>query len=131
MERAGIANIEFLQADVTDDLGHGVYDAVAAIECLVEIPDDERALETMALALRSGGLFVVQAPEQGWQPVLRGSEPTWRDEVRHGYSARHLSDMLAAAGLRVTQSEGPAEVSSGWPRSYAIGPRPRHVRAGR
>lgn len=99
--RARITNVEFVQADLTNDLGHGVYDVVAAVECLVEIPDDSRALTMMAEALRPGGIFVAQVPERDWKPVLPWSDPTWRDEVRHGYDRSELCEQLRAAGLRV------------------------------
>src|SRR4029079_10962987 len=42
--RGAARNVEFVHADLTEDLGTDVYDAVAAIECLEEIPDDTLAL---------------------------------------------------------------------------------------
>jgi SAM-dependent methyltransferase len=97
--REGLLNVTFRSADVTADIGAGGYDAVAAIECLEEIPDDAAALTTMAAALRPGGLLVVHVPERDWRPVLRGSEATWRHEVRHGYSADELAGRLTGLGL--------------------------------
>ena len=102
----GITNVEFVRADLTADLGQSAYDAVAAIECLVEIPDDEQALRMMANALRPAGLFVVHVPERDWEPLLPGSEPTWRDEVRHGYLPERFSAQLTEAGLTVMRIEG-------------------------
>jgi SAM-dependent methyltransferase len=101
--RAGVASVEFVQADLTNDLGHGLYDVVAAVECLVEIPDDARALMMMAEALRPGGLFVAQVPERDWKPVLPWSDPTWRDEVRHGYRRSEFAEQLRVAGLTVIE----------------------------
>jgi ubiquinone/menaquinone biosynthesis C-methylase UbiE len=103
---ANIANIEFVHADLTEDLGEAAYDAVAAIECLVEIPDDEQALRMMAKTLKPGGMLVAHVPEQSWEPVLPGSERTWRDEVRHGYLAERLVDQLAGAGLANVRVKG-------------------------
>lgn len=97
----GLPNLRFARADVTEDLGSSLYDVVVALECLEEIPDDEAALANMARSLRSGGLFLVQAPERHWTPVLRGSEHTWRHEVRHGYSASELEAKLSSAELDV------------------------------
>jgi hypothetical protein len=76
---------------------------VIALECLSEIPEDEQALRMMAAALAPGGLLLVQVPEQSWKPVLRGSAATWREQVRHGYSAPGLTSMLEGAGLNVLE----------------------------
>jgi ubiquinone/menaquinone biosynthesis C-methylase UbiE len=106
LERANIGNVEFTEADLTASLGHEAYDAVVAIECLVEIPDDDRALRMMAEALRPGGLLAIHVPEADWRPVLPGSEATWRDEVRHGYHREGLAAQLRSAGLSVTRIDG-------------------------
>jgi ubiquinone/menaquinone biosynthesis C-methylase UbiE len=96
----GLANASFRQADLTKPaLPEDGFDAVIALECLNEIPDDRAALRTMAASLAPGGIAVVQAPEASWTPILKGSDPTWRAEVRHGYSAEELVAVLAAAGL--------------------------------
>jgi SAM-dependent methyltransferase len=100
-----LANLQFAEVDLTGDLGEAAYDAVLAIECLVEIPDDIAALAAMARALRPGGLLVAHVPKRDWQPLLRGSEATWRHEVRHGYSAEELRAKLNSAGLDVTSLE--------------------------
>lgn len=95
----GLANAGFRQADLTKTLPEEGFDAVMAIECLSEIPDDRAALAAIVAALRPGGLFVVQVPDRDWKPVLGGSSPVWRHEVRHGYSAAELSEMLTEAGV--------------------------------
>jgi trans-aconitate methyltransferase len=92
-------NVAFRQADLTQPLPERDFDVVMALECLTEIPQDREALRTMADALRPGGLFVVQVPDQRWEPILPGSAAVWRNEVRHGYSADALEAMLAEAGL--------------------------------
>jgi ubiquinone/menaquinone biosynthesis C-methylase UbiE len=96
---AQIANLEFVHTDLTGDLGTGVYDAVAAIECLEEIQDDTEALRRLIAALRPAGLLVTHVPEHEWKPVLRRSEATWRHEVRHGYDSAELATRLAELGL--------------------------------
>jgi trans-aconitate methyltransferase len=106
LERAHISNVELTQADLTQSLGEAAYDAVVAIECLVEIPDDDQALHMMAQALRPGGLLIAHVPQQGWRPVLAGSEATWRDEVRHGYRRETFAAQLSSAGLSVTRMHG-------------------------
>ena len=98
----GVHNVRFDRVDVTEDLGDRAYDAVLAIECLEEIPDDEAALACMARALRPDGLFLAHVPERDWTPVLPGSERTWRHEVRHGYGADDLASKLSRAGLSPT-----------------------------
>lgn len=101
-ERAGnrrLSNVDFAAADLTQPLPQEGFDVVMALECLSEIPDDRAALAAMTAALRPGGLLVVQVPDRDWKPVLRGSSPIWREEVRHGYSAAELGEMLAGAGI--------------------------------
>lgn len=95
----GLDNVDFVAADLTEALPEGGFDAVVALECLSEIPEDRAALAAMTGALRPGGLFVVQVPDRDWKPVLGGSSPVWRHEVRHGYGAAELEEMLAATGV--------------------------------
>ena len=95
----GLSNVEFAQADLTRPLPAEGMDAVMALECLSEIPDDEQALRMMAGALAPGGLLVAQVPERSWKPVLAGSASTWREQVRQGYTAAGLSALLERAGL--------------------------------
>jgi len=95
----GLANVEFAPGDLEQPLPEREVDAVLAVECLSEIPDDRRALEMMAAALGPGGLLVAQVPDRDWQPVLPGSPGTWREQVRQGYSAAELEAALRGAGL--------------------------------
>jgi trans-aconitate methyltransferase len=95
----GLDNVSFQQADLTKPLPQREFDVVMALECLSEIPDDRAALAALSNALSADGMFVMQAPEQNWRPVLKSSDATWREEVRHGYSLTELTGMLAAAGL--------------------------------
>lgn len=97
--RRGIVNVRFVEADLTEPLPESGFDAVVALECLHEIPDDRAALGGMAAALRAGGMLALQVPDSDWRPVLPGSPGIWRDEVRHGYSEAELRTMLSAAGL--------------------------------
>jgi SAM-dependent methyltransferase len=100
----GLGNVRFLAGDLTRALPESGFDAVVSLEVLEEVPDDRRALEVMAAALRPGGMLVLQVPERDWGPVLPGSATRWREEVRHGYDAEEISEALRAAGM------GPAEV---------------------
>jgi SAM-dependent methyltransferase len=95
----GLANVRFEAADLTAPLPESGFDAVVALECLHEIPDDQGALAAMAGALRPGGLLVLQVPDRDWRPVLPGSSGIWREEIRHGYGEDELAAMLRAAGL--------------------------------
>jgi SAM-dependent methyltransferase len=94
-----LANVNFLETDLTKPLPESEFDAVMALECLSEIPDDRAAIAAIAAAARPGGLLVVQVPDRDWKPVLGGSSPVWRHEVRHGYDVSELGAMLAAAGV--------------------------------
>jgi SAM-dependent methyltransferase len=97
------ANLAVRRGDLTNDLGSMCFDVALAIECLVEIPDDDAALAAIARALRPGGTFITHVPLDDWAPVLPGSPARWRKEVRHGYSAAKLRAKLAAAGLEVVE----------------------------
>jgi SAM-dependent methyltransferase len=94
-----LSNVKFECADLTAPLPVSGVDAVLAVECLAEIPEDARALRMMVAALASEGLLVVQVPDRSWRPVLPGSAATWREEVRHGYCAEELVAALRGAGL--------------------------------
>jgi SAM-dependent methyltransferase len=94
-----LENVQFVHADLTEPLPVDGFDVVLAIECLTEIPDDGAALSAMAGALKPGGTLVVHVPERSWTPVLPGSDPTWRDEVRHGYTEDELAAALARVGV--------------------------------
>lgn len=95
----GLPNARFLPANLEQPLPERDRDAVTAVECLSEIPDDRQALRMMLEALRPGGLLVVQVPERDWQPVLPGSPGTWREQVRQGYTAEQMRGYLEDAGL--------------------------------
>jgi SAM-dependent methyltransferase len=95
----GLPNTRFLLGNLEQPLPQKDCDAVLAVECLSEIPDDARALRIMGEALRPGGFLVVQVPERDWQPVLPGSAGTWREQVRQGYTAAGLEAALREAGL--------------------------------
>jgi SAM-dependent methyltransferase len=98
----GLDNVRFERADLTQPLPGMDFDVVLAIECLEEIPDDRRAIEVMARAVAPGGLLVCHVPERSWEPILPGSAPTWRNEVRHGYGAEEIRQAMRDVGLEPT-----------------------------
>jgi SAM-dependent methyltransferase len=98
----GPPNLELVQADVTKPLPTRPVDVVLAIECLLEIGDDEAALRNLAAVLRPGGTLIAHVPCAGWSPVLRSSAHHWRFEARHGYRADELVRLVEGAGLAVT-----------------------------
>lgn len=98
-----IYNIRFVEANVTEPIRGGPYDVIFAIECLEEIDDDRSALRSLAAALAPEGILLVHVPERDWRPILPGSSPTWRHEVRHGYSRTELTDQIEEAGLAVLE----------------------------
>jgi SAM-dependent methyltransferase len=100
----GIGNVSFEAADLTKPLPSSGFDAVVALECLHEIPDDRAALAAMSGALRPGGLLALQVPDRDWRPVLPGSSGIWRDQVRHGYGEEELAALLREAGLEPVAS---------------------------
>jgi SAM-dependent methyltransferase len=102
----GLGNVEFQVADLLQPLPFSGFDAVIALECLSEIPDDEAAVASMCGAAAPGGLLAVQAPDRDWRPVLPGSATTWREQVRQGYSSEGLEALLTGAGLEGVGSRG-------------------------
>jgi SAM-dependent methyltransferase len=102
LRASGIRNVHLVQLDLTRPLARACYDAVLALECLVEIPDDDAALRQMVQVLRPDGLLLSHVPERNWRPVLPGSADTWRHEVRHGYLELEIKEKLEHAGAEVT-----------------------------
>ncbi len=103
----GLSNVEFRQADLLQPLTVGIdFEAVIALECLSEIPDDEAALRSMFGAAASGAVIAVQAPDREWRPVLPGSATTWREQVRQGYTAADLGALLTSTGLERVETRG-------------------------
>jgi trans-aconitate methyltransferase len=105
-EGKGLGNLSFQAADLLQPLPVSGFDAVAALECLSEIPDDAGALRTMAAALAPDGLLAVQVPDREWRPVLPGSADTWREQVRQGYGREDLAALLRDAGLEAVEMVG-------------------------
>jgi SAM-dependent methyltransferase len=99
----GLPNARFVPGNLEQPLPERERDAVTAVECLSEIPDDRQVLRMMRDALRPGGLLVVQVPERDWQPVLPGSPGTWREQVRQGYTADQLQALLEEVGFTEVQ----------------------------
>ena len=100
------ASIAFRAGDLTAGLPPSRYDAIAALECLAEIPDADAAVAAMAGALEPGGLLALHVPRDGWEPALPGSPAAWEREVRHGYADGELEAALAELGLEVTHRRG-------------------------
>ena len=94
-----LPNVSFAQADLMEPLPETRFDVVLAIECLTEVPDDHRVLQGLAGAVAPGGWLLAHVPERSWSPILRGSSPIWRAEVRHGYRPEEISVSLRDAGL--------------------------------
>lgn len=99
-------NVSFESADLLSPLPFSGFDAVAALECLSEIPDDGAALQSMAGALRPGGMLVAQVPDRDWKPVLPGSATTWREQVRQGYDRDGFGALLGRAGFDSIELRG-------------------------
>ena len=102
----GLGNVSFAPADLLRPLPVSGFDAVIAVECLSEIPDDEAALQMMFAAVKPGGTLVAQVPDRDWRPVLPGSATTWREQVRQGYTREDLTAMLGRVGLGSVGARG-------------------------
>jgi SAM-dependent methyltransferase len=97
-EEAHLDNVSARVADLMTQLGEHVYDAIAALECLTLVDDDEAAVASFARALKPGGLLVGHVPEKNWQPLL-STRTTWPGEQKHGYTESELRELLLRSGL--------------------------------
>ena len=102
-DTAGIDNVEYAHVDLTRPFASEEYDAIAAVECLAEIPSDQDTVESLARALKPNGLLVLHVPDASWRPVLPNSPAEWPRETRHGYNADDLAQLLRRAGLHRIQ----------------------------
>jgi len=103
----GLGTVDFQPADLLKPLTVGDdFEAVIALECLSEIPDDEAALSSMFGAAAPGAMLAVQVPDRDWRPVLPGSATSWREQVRQGYTPADLEALLARTGLERMEVRG-------------------------
>ena len=104
--------VQFVRCDLTAPSGDGVFDAVVALESLVEIPDDRAALRRMAQALRPGGRPGGPGAHRDWTPVLpeRRAElaPRGAARLRGGRPARGPRG-ARAGGARAAADVPPAD----------------------
>jgi SAM-dependent methyltransferase len=93
-DRRGLTNVRIQHADLTRPVCEGGFDVVLAIECLVEIPEDEAALRVMTRALTPGGMLLTHVPERPWR-----GDPPWQPH-RPG-ETRSGRDTAPTRSLRV------------------------------
>lgn len=95
-------------ADIMSYPSHGdFFDVIYFNHVLEHIPDDARALETVARILKPGGLLVLGVPNEGawwWQLAYRRA-PVVRANTDHVnfYTGKTLAQKVEQSGLRVTQ----------------------------
>lgn len=94
-----LSNVVFERVDLEAPLPDAVFDVILAIECLTEIPGDRRALEQLVHRLAPGGWLLAHVPERDWRPILPGSSPIWRHEVRHGYTEPDMRKIFEQLNL--------------------------------
>jgi len=102
----GLGNVEFEAADLLQPLPFDGFEAVIALECLSEIPDDEAALRVLFGAAAPGAPVAVQVPDRDWRPVLPGSATTWREQVRQGYAREEIEALLTKVGFTDVETHG-------------------------
>jgi SAM-dependent methyltransferase len=112
----GASNVEVLEHDVvTGPPPDGPFDLVHARLVLVHVPERDRALATMAAALRPGGVLLVEDADPALQPLSCleeiGPPQELANRIRRGFRAllaergvdlaygRTLPRRLRAAGL--------------------------------
>jgi len=108
-ERAGLAQVEFVEGDICDPAPGGPFDAIVGRLVLMHVPDPVAVLRRQATVLRPGGLIV---PIENDVPTTRSLPPTplvsqvvgWVIEAfaRAGIPAigPRLWNLLEEAGLR-------------------------------
>jgi SAM-dependent methyltransferase len=100
IRRQNLRNVELRVGDLATDLPEAAYDAVAALECLTLVDDDEAALASMARALKPGGLLVAHVPDKYWRPLL-SSRDSFPGERRHGYTVTEIEALVQKAHLEL------------------------------
>ena len=96
---AGASNVELLEHDVaTGPPPDGPFDLVHARLVLVHVPERDRALATMAAALRPGGVLLVEDADPALQPLSCleeiGPPQELANRIRRGFRA-----LLAERGV--------------------------------
>lgn len=102
--RAGLANCEFQEGDVTKLGFDDAFDLVLSVDNLEHVPDDIGAMRTLLHTLRPGGRLVVHVPgyERRWILIGRRVNFDVPGHVRPGYRADELVTKLRDAGFEVT-----------------------------
>lgn len=102
--RAGLANCQFQEGDVTRLGFDDAFDLVLSVDNLEHVPDDIEAMRTLLHALRPGGRLVVHVPgyERRWILIGRRVNFDVPGHVRPGYRAEELVGKLREAGFEVT-----------------------------
>jgi SAM-dependent methyltransferase len=100
IRRQNLRNVEVRVGDLTTALPEAAYEAVAALECLTLVADDEAALASMARALKPGGLLVAHVPDKHWRPLL-SSRDVFPGERRHGYTVSEIEALVQKAHLEL------------------------------
>lgn len=110
-ERAGLFNLRFRAADLTDpalldDQFRGQFDLVLSVDNLEHLEDDRKGLSTLFQALKPGGRLVLHVPgfERRW-PVFRfQTNFDVPGHFRPGYRLDDLRALVTEAGFEVDYS---------------------------
>lgn len=97
-----LANLEFVQGDLTQSQGMGRYDLIYNVDVIEHIEDDRLAIRNLAQALRGGGRLVMHtplAPQRHWFRRFDLDQRVQSLHVREGYAVDDLLEKLRAAGL--------------------------------
>jgi SAM-dependent methyltransferase len=106
-KKAGLANIECVQADLTQFVEKEKYDLIFSVDVMEHILEDQQVFNNFCNSLKKGGLLLVSTPSnQGGSDVHdHASEDSFIDEhVRDGYSMEDIDKKLRQAGFSLIES---------------------------
>ena len=98
---AGLDNVSFEVADLTEFVREGSYDLVLSVDVMEHIEEDEKVFRNFHRSLRNGGMLLISTPsDQGGSDVHEHDDVSFIDEhVRDGYGTEEIARKLTGAGF--------------------------------
>jgi len=98
--RPTLPQVELAQVDATDLPYQEEFDVIGAFDVIEHIADDQKALVSLARALKKSGLLFITVPQHAW--LWSQADKLAGHERR--YSKQELIDKIKAASLEVVSS---------------------------
>jgi ubiquinone/menaquinone biosynthesis C-methylase UbiE len=109
VEAAGIRNVSFIQADVSEIPSNNLFDAAVGRFILMYLPEPVCILRSLSRLVRPGGAIAFQEPSFGPVAALAPHLPLWSAVVSIGSEALRRAGANAEMGLalyRIFQEAG-------------------------